>query len=76
MADADFAQDVELKQWEINNKSRPGQVRFASNEPGYGPEFCAVELCGVDMPVERREWGFKTCIDCRRLAEERKRNMR
>jgi len=71
MADEDRAQEVELREWERNNSRVPGQVRFKPDESGYGPEFCQVETCGMELPVQRREWGFTICFDCKRLAEER-----
>lgn len=75
MADEDRAQDVELREWEVNNRSRGAKVRFAPGEPGYGPEFCAVAVCEMEMPPERRAWGFTICVECQRRAEERARRM-
>lgn len=75
MADEDRAQDVELREWEANNRSRGAQVRFAPGEPGYGPEFCQVKTCEVDMPEQRRAWGFRVCVDCQQRAEDRARRM-
>lgn len=37
--------------------------------PGKGSAICLD--CGIDMPKERREWGFKYCVDC---ATERERD--
>ena len=76
MANEDQAQNVELREWEANNRSRNiDKVRFAPGEPGYGPEFCQVETCGEDMPAERRAWGFRICVECQRRAEDRARRM-
>lgn len=72
MADEDRAQDIELREWEANNRSRNvTKVRYSPGEVGYGPEFCKVEVCGEEMPEQRRAWGFCICIDCQQRAEER-----
>ncbi|QNJ57348.1 TraR promoter binding protein [Pseudomonas phage Dolphis] len=76
MADEDIAQEIELRQWVHNNRSRDVKVRFAPGEPGYGPELCSNERCEVDMPVQRREWGFKLCVECQGAIEQRQRHMR
>lgn len=76
MAEEDIAQEVELRQWELNNRSRDTKIRFAPGEPGYGPEFCSNSLCTADMPVKRREWGFFLCVDCQERIEQRQRHMR
>lgn len=46
-------------------------VRFKAGEPGYGPEFCDTDVCGADMPVKRREWGFRICFGCQSLIEQK-----
>ena len=76
MADEDRAQEVELREWELNNRSRNAKVRFAPGEPGYGPELCSNELCEAEMPVQRREWGFCICVECQGAIELRQRHMR
>lgn len=72
----DIAQQVELKQWELNNQSRPEVKRFAPNERGYGPEFCVNEECEAEMPVARREWGFRVCVTCQAADEAAARHFR
>lgn len=70
MAFEDTAQDVELKQWELNNLAHSrGPIRFSPGEPGYGPDEC--EECGAKMPAERRAWGFDLCVDCKSAQEKR-----
>lgn len=67
MAEEDRAQDVELREWERNNRSRPLPVKYTLGQPGYGPAEC-VE-CDSDMPIERREHGFSLCVACKTVEE-------
>lgn len=67
MSMEDIAQEQELKQWEINNRSRPHQTRFVPGDAGYGPAVCE---CGEPIPTPRREWGCKLCIECQADAEK------
>lgn len=77
MSDEDRAQAIELQQWELNNKSRPAPVHaMAPGDPGYGPEFCVVDDCGVEMPAERRAWGFSVCTSCKAAAERKSKQSR
>lgn len=62
-------QDPELREWEHNNRSRQAQVKFSPTDAGYGPQTCAIDICGREMPVQRREWGFKLCVECQSALE-------
>lgn len=66
MSAEDIAQEIELRQWEFNNRSR-GQVKYSVGEAGYGPEDC--DECGNEMPTVRREYGFRLCVGCQSLRE-------
>lgn len=68
MSAEDRAQEVELMEWERNNRSRPGPLKFAPGDHGYGPEQCV--SCDDDMPAARREHGFDLCVACKTLAEK------
>lgn len=69
MSVEDFAQIVELQEWERNNlKPHAAQTRFEPGEFDYGPEEC-VE-CGEKMPDERRAWGFTLCVTCKAETEQ------
>jgi hypothetical protein len=68
MTSEDKAQEIELRQWEINNRSR-GQVKYLPTEPGYGPEECD---CGAAISVLRREYGFVRCVSCQTELEARR----
>lgn len=71
MAQEDVAQDLELRQWELNNlNSHKGPTRFEPGDYDYGPEFC--DQCGDEMPVQRREWGFRICVSCKSATEPRR----
>lgn len=72
MSAEDIAQDIELRQWQMNNLGRGDQqTRFKPDEPGYGPDEC--EECGAKMPAERRAWGFELCVDCKQATEPQRR---
>lgn len=71
MSAEDLAQDVELKQWELNNVYRKQMKEFATGDKGYGPEFCEEDDCGAEMPTRRRELGCKLCTDCQSVQERR-----
>ena len=64
------AQAIELREWEAINRSRPAPVKHAPDAAGYGPAFCRVDACGVDMPQARREWGFDVCVGCKTIQEK------
>jgi hypothetical protein len=66
MSAEDIAQEIELAQWEHNNRSR-GPVKFLPTEAGYGPDECD---CGVEMPLLRREYGFQRCVTCQSAIEK------
>lgn len=78
MAEADQAQELELMMWEQRNAEGAGnkQVKFTPADKGYGPEYCSNTRCEVEMPTQRREWGFKVCFDCQTLIEKRQQRMR
>lgn len=76
MADEDRAQEVELREWERNNDRQVKQVKFQPDQRGYGPEFCENDHCGVEMPEQRRAWGFHVCYDCQTLVEKRQARLR
>lgn len=65
----DAAQDIEQKQWELNNLSRrpAALAKYEPEDPGYGPAEC--DECGSEMPIERREWGYELCVPCKQLTE-------
>lgn len=69
MSIEDKAQDHEILVWKQINASR-GPVTYQIGEPGYGPEFCG---CGEAIPMLRRQYGFRHCIDCASVAESRRR---
>ena len=71
MSAEDVAQQIELQEWERNNRSRPEVKRYAAGEPGYGPELCVEEECEAVMPTPRREWGFTVCVECQAGTEKR-----
>lgn len=68
MSDEDRAQEVELREWERNNRIRPGPVKYAPGEHGYGPAECVT--CDADMPPPRRAHGFDLCVACKTDAEK------
>ena len=68
MSEEDRAQEAELREWEINNRSRSaGKVKFKPDEEGYGPEACT--SCEDDMPEQRRAWGYEICVVCSEYRE-------
>lgn len=69
MSQEDRAQEQELMQWELNNRSRPEPVRYSPGDAGYGPEDC--DGCGAEMPTVRREHGFTICVGCKSAQESR-----
>lgn len=69
----DKAQEIELKQWELNNKPRPAPLRYSPGDAGYGPEFC--DECGSDIPRERREHGYSVCVDCKSKQEAKNKHI-
>lgn len=71
MSAEDRAQDVELQDWERNNRPRAERKLFKPGDPGYGPAQCAE--CDDDMPAARRAYGFQVCTPCKELAERQKR---
>lgn len=72
MSDEDRAQELELRMWEKANSSKGGQLRtYQPDEAGYGPEYCAVDDCGAEMPAARRAHGFHICVECKTLQEQR-----
>lgn len=76
MSAEDIAQEVELKQWELNNRTRPEVKRYAPGDQGYGPEFCTTEDCENPMQDKRREWGFTVCVECQAKAETKAKHFR
>lgn len=72
MSEADRAQELEAKDWEINNRPRPQRPVFTPRDRGYGPAQC-IE-CTDEMPELRRSMGCDMCTDCT-SALERKQKM-
>jgi|GEM_PF-1929559 len=70
MSDEDRAQDLELAQWEANQRLRAVAVRFEPGTPGYGPAECTE--CEEKMPAVRRAYGFRVCVECASSAEQAK----
>lgn len=68
MSQEDIAQDLELRQWEINN-SRHAQPQYAPNDPKYGPAVC--EECEDDMPAIRRSLGKHLCTSCQDIQDRK-----
>jgi hypothetical protein len=71
MSDEDRAQVLELREWELRNRSRPAPVKYAPTDTGYGPSECTE--CNMQMPPERRAHGFILCVPCRTHAEKKER---
>jgi RNA polymerase-binding transcription factor DksA len=71
MSIEDIAQEVELLDWERNNRPRTVRRLLEPTEPGYGPAECGE--CEDQMPDLRRAMGCVLCVDCTELAERRKR---
>lgn len=69
MSGEDIAQEIELRQWEQNNRSR-AQVKYLPTEAKYGPEECD---CGEAIPTVRREYGFQNCVGCQSAIERKAR---
>lgn len=69
MSEADRAQELEARDWEINNRPRMPRPVYSPHERGYGPAEC-VE-CGDDMPDLRRAMGCEMCTDCTSIQERR-----
>lgn len=68
MSSEDIAQQVELREWELNNLNRrEAMARHEPDSPGYGPAEC--DECGDDMPAERRAWGLRICVACKSEQE-------
>ena len=69
MALEDLAQDIELRQWELNNLNRQPLPHYEPGDPGYGPEEC--EECGAEMHPVRRAMGAVLCVDCKTRHDRR-----
>lgn len=69
MSQEDTAQEVELRQWELNNVHRRQLREFKPEDDGYGPAFCQDDDCETEMPIRRRELGCKFCTDCQDIRE-------
>lgn len=68
MSAEDQAQALELAEWERNNASRSvDPFNYAPGDPKYGPAQC--QECDEDMPVCRREYGFRLCVPCTEESE-------
>jgi RNA polymerase-binding transcription factor DksA len=68
MSDEDRAQELELKEWERNNRSRQAPVKYSPGDHGYGPAECV--NCDEVMPAVRREHGFDLCVACKTISEQ------
>ena len=67
MSAEDKAQELELLDWERNNKAR--EIRkYKPTEQGYGAAQC--EECDDPMPTTRREDGRKYCTSCQQRQED------
>lgn len=69
MSDEDRAQELELKGWEWNNRSRDEVKKYEPGEAGYGPQEC--DDCGDDIPEKRRSHGYRLCVACKSDQERR-----
>lgn len=67
MSIEDIAQDVELQQWELNQRRSDAPLKFSTEDPGYGPAEC--DDCGRGMPDARRAYGFRLCVHCQTVLE-------
>jgi hypothetical protein len=67
MSNENLAQDVELKEWEFNNRARNPVVKFSQKDAEFGPEFCV--KCDESMPLVRRQYGYKLCVTCKSKEE-------
>ena len=67
MSTEDIAQEIELADWERNNKRRE-VLKFAPTDKGYGSEFC--DECDEKMPEARREYGRRLCTTCQDRKEK------
>jgi RNA polymerase-binding transcription factor DksA len=74
MSQEDRAQEVEARDWEINNRPRQPAAEFAPGDPQYGPPEC--EDCDMEMPDLRRARGKRLCTACQELLERRARQWR
>jgi RNA polymerase-binding transcription factor DksA len=68
MSQEDRAQELELLEWERNNKVRT-QKTYSPHEAGYGPEVC--DECEEPMPALRRADGRRRCTVCQTHHERR-----
>lgn len=71
MSAEDKAQEIELKQWERDNKASSEPIRYEPTEAGYGPAEC--QACDANMHPVRRSYGFKLCVSCQQAREPRRR---
>ena len=69
MNDDAFLEKIQEEEYLRANSRVYGQHKYASEDVGYGPEECE---CGAEMPVARREYGFKLCVPCKELTERLK----
>ena len=68
MCETDVAQAIELRQWEFNNQAPvERKLVYCETDPEFGPAEC-IE-CGDDMPMVRRQYGFKICVACKTKRE-------
>lgn len=74
MSMEDYAQKIELAEWERNNASRQPPVKYAPEDEGYGPEHC--DECGEEMPAARRAHGFRICVHCKAKHELQQKHLR
>jgi RNA polymerase-binding transcription factor DksA len=71
MSMEDQAQELELKQWVQNNKTRQVEKTYKPGDSNYGPANCL--NCDEAMPVARREYGYALCTGCKTELEQRRR---
>jgi RNA polymerase-binding transcription factor DksA len=68
MSIEDRAQELEIREWERNNRVRPHRT-YAAGEAGYGQADC--QECGAPMPEQRRIDGRSCCTPCQTAIEQR-----
>lgn len=68
MSIEDRAQELEIREWERNNRVRPNRT-FAIGDPGYGQAAC--QDCEAPMPEQRRADGRSRCTPCQTAIEQR-----
>lgn len=68
MSSEDVAQELEIRVWEYNNRTRTPTKEYTPADLEYGPEFCAE--CEDVMPELRRRMGKYLCTACQTEHEK------